>query len=311
MFDLPAIKSPENSRIKAVAKLRRQRLRRRTGLFTAEGLRQVCRGMQAGLTFQEGFVCPELVREVDKPAVRSLLASTTSSEITCFEGPPAAFAGATGRPRKGVTRWFCVPESLMRRIAYRQNPQGILAVFEQPNWDLNKIEDRVTRAAAQDSPPAPELWLVTVGTSKPGNLGAMVRSAAAAGATGVLVADAVVDPFNANAVRASTCAVFSMPVVVDASMPILTFLERRNVRIVTANPGAQTCYTQINLRGPLAFVVGSEHEGLPPIWTEATGAEPARIPMAGKVVDSLNASTSAAVLLFEVVRQRQERCGRV
>ncbi len=147
--------------------------------------------------------------------------------------------------------------------------------------------------------------LVAVGTEKPGNLGAMVRTAAAAGFDAVLAADVpglTVDPFNPNAVRASTGAVFSLPTVSAPEARVLAYLQRQGVRLLAAAPRAEVNYTDADWTGPLAVVIGPEDRGLSDAWLDAADQRLA-IPVAGGVVDSLNASAAAAVLLYEAARQ--------
>ena len=141
---------------------------------------------------------------------------------------------------------------------------------------------------------------------KPGNLGAMARSAEAAGASGVLAADGVVDPFNPNCMEASTAAVTHMPVVVGASQDIVAFLRQRHVQVITTMPRAHISYTQVDMTLPTALVIGAEDHGLPVTWMQTGGtmSQTVSIPILGRVVDSLNASVAAAIVLFEAVRQR-------
>ena len=295
MINLPDLSSRDNPRIKTVLHLRGQRHRRQTGLLVAEGTRQLTRAHEAALVMHWGLVCPTLVRPHETQAVASLV----------------SHRNPTGSPPE----WFSISEPLMRKIAYRQNPHGVLAVFEQPRWDLDAMAHR---NAASGTP----LWLVPVGTTKPGNLGAMVRSAEAAGAWGVLVADAVIDPFNPNAIRASTAAVFTLPVVSQDVQTIMAFLERSGVQIFVATPTAAMAHTQVDMTGPTALVIGAEDRGLTPPWVRNTAVtdpdtadcdasmqpsvetRPIAIPTAGRTVDSLNAAAAAAVLLFEALRQR-------
>ncbi len=291
---LATLTSLDNPRIKTVVKLREQRNRRQSGLLVAEGVRQVERAIESGLKMHDGFVCTAVVKAADHDSVEAMLSVADQ-------------AGA-------AAQWFDVNEPLMRKMAYRQNPQGVLAVFEQPSWDLAALQ----KGGETGAP----LWLVAVGTTKPGNLGAMVRSAEAAGAWGVLVADGVVDAFNPNAIQASTGAVFTLPVVSLDTRMILLFLSAGAVQLVVATPGACACYAQVDLTRPTALVIGAEDRGLASPWVvgspqprrSGSSAAPqlprglavhrVSIPSRGRTVDSLNASAAAAVLLFEAVRQR-------
>ena len=299
---LPTLHSADNRRIKAAVALRRHRHRRATGQFVAEGLRQVTRALDAGLALGHGFVCEELLRTHQADRVDTVVRHASAAP--------------------GAAPWFSVSERLMRKMAYRQNPSGILAVLDRPGWTLEALEFGVDGASvavepsAANTDPHPglpkftapqggaDLWLIAVGMTKPGNLGAMARSAEAAGAWGMFVADGEVDPFNPNAIRASTGAVFRLPLVCAASDRIHAFLRRRRARIVAAVPCANSSYTALNLTGPTALVIGAEDRGLTPPWIENREVEAVAIPTLGHVVDSLNASAAAAVLLFEAVRQR-------
>jgi TrmH family RNA methyltransferase len=169
-------------------------------------------------------------------------------------------------------------------MAYRAEPEGILAVVEAPTRGL---------------PPTPTLVLVAVGVEKPGNLGAMARAADAAGADALLAADGAVDPWNPNAIRASTGAVFSLPIVASSLEELRTLPLTRVAAVV----GVPTLYTDVDLRGPTALIVGAEDTGLDERWRAAADVA-VSIPMLGATADSLNASAAASVLLFEAVRQR-------
>ena len=296
MLNLPALTGRDNPRIRAVVQLRRHRDRRRTGLFIAQGMRQIERAVEAGLGLHSGFV---------------------SLEVAAGGFGHILAALSTWRGRHAAGRWFSVPAALMARMSYGQRAEPVLAVFWQPGWQLDQDSGRAVSTDRQD-PALPQraswetpLWLVAVGTTKPGNLGAMARSAEAAGAWGLLAADSVVDPFNPNAICASTGAVFRLPVVERSSADALEFLVGQQVRIVAATPRAATFYTKIDLTMPLALVVGAEDRGLAAPWIGPSSRtdpslEPVAIPMRSGAVDSLNAAAVAAVLLFEAVRQRSE-----
>src|SRR5262249_40137991 len=148
-------------------------------------------------------------------------------------------------------------------------------------------------------PPSGSLYLVAVGIEKPGNLGAMARSAEAAGADALAVAEVRADPWNPNAIRASTGAVFTLPVVAAS----LADITRPPLAIVAAEVNAKARYTDADLAQPTAIVIGAEASGLGADWLEAAETR-VSIPVAGGSADSLNAATAAAVILFEAVRQR-------
>jgi len=177
-----------------------------------------------------------------------------------------------------------VSARVLSRMSYRTDPEGVLAVVEIPQRTL---------------PVESTLLLVAVGIEKPGNLGAMARTADAAGADALLIGDATVDPWNPNAIRASTGAVFTLPIV-EATRDEIAALPQRKVAAVL---GARHCHSDADYREPTAFLVGAEDEGLDADWRAIADAE-VEIPMSGAAADSLNASAAAAVLLCEAVRQR-------
>jgi TrmH family RNA methyltransferase len=212
--------------------LRKSRERRRAGLFIAEGPREVERARAAGLRIQVTYFAPELT------------AWDEGEEVSA---------------------------RVLEKMAYRAEPEGVLAVVEIPQRTL---------------PEAPSLVLVAVGID-------------AAGADALVVADAEADAWNPNAIRASTGAVFTLPVV-EATREEIAQLPISKVAAVVDAPKD---YSDADLRQPTAFVVGAEDEGLDAAWREACDMQVA-IPMHARSVDSLNAATTAAILLFEAARQR-------
>jgi TrmH family RNA methyltransferase len=239
------ITSLDNLRVKEVVTLRSARERRRRGLFVAEGVREVERAVAAGLTIVTTYCAPALL-----------------------EWPEAE----------------AVSERVLAKMAYRADPEGVLAVVRIPERPL---------------PAKASLYLVAVGIEKPGNLGAMARTAAAAGADGLLVAEARSDPWNPNAIRASTGAVFTLPIV-DVDLEAVRGL---GMRLVAAEVDAPVRYTDADMEAPVALLVGAEDVGLPPAWRDVADVA-VSLPVCGGGIDSLNASAAAAVLLYEAVRQR-------
>lgn len=177
-----------------------------------------------------------------------------------------------------------VSPRVLAKMAYRAEPEGVLAVVEIPQREL---------------PANATLVLVAVGIEKPGNLGAMARTADAAGADALLVAEAQSDPWSPNAIRVSTGAVFTLPIV-DVTLDDVNALRLQKIAAVVDAPRR---HTEADLTKPTAFIVGSEDEGLQGEW-RVVADEHVAISMRARTVDSLNAATSAAVLLFEAVRQR-------
>jgi len=245
-FGLSVITSVDNPRVKEVVRLRKARARRETGLFIAEGPREVARARAAGLTIKATYFAPAL--------------------IAWDEGEE-------------------VDERVLRKMSYRDAPEGVIAVVEIPQ-----------RALPDDS----TLLLVAVGIEKPGNLGAMARTADAAGADALLVGDGECDPWNPNAIRASTGAVFTLPIaeVTAADVAQLPLAK------VAAILGARQRHTDADYTGRTAFLIGADDDGLPEAWRNLADVQ-VEIPMHTRTADSLNASAAAAVLLFEANRQRR------
>ncbi len=178
-----------------------------------------------------------------------------------------------------------------------------------PQWKrtLADLEKTVTGLAeaglgSATAPAKPPFVLVVEAIEKPGNLGTLLRGADAAGVDAVVVCDPVTDIFNPNVVRSSTGVLFSMPVVVAESGEVRSWLRTRGIRVVATTPAAPALYTDSDLRGPLAIIMGSEQYGLSEFWLKESDLL-VRIPMAGQA-DSLNVAMAAIITLFEVARQR-------
>jgi len=184
-------------------------------------------------------------------------------------------------------RAFRVSDEAFGKMAYRST--GALVVARQFDTSLERM-------------PSGSLYLVTEAIEKPGNLGTMIRTAEAAGVDGVIICDPTTDVFNPNVVRASVGTMLWMPLAVASSSEIVQWCQSHGIQTVAATPDAELRYDQADLRPPTAVVVGAEHDGLSADWM-ASADMAVTIPMLGHG-DSLNAATSAAVILFESVRQR-------
>ncbi len=277
------ITSLQNPRVKQLVKLRDRRPRDAAGVFMVEGYRQIRRALEKNVTLHELYYSPDWFLGENESA---LIKQAEESGAALIELSKDAFA----------------------KVAYRERPDGLLAVA--PQWkntldDLNvaTVADPGTAepgsaTAATNSP----FLLVVEAIEKPGNLGTILRSADAAGCDGIIVCDPVTDIFNPNVVRASTGVLFSVPLVVAESEQVHAWLKSKNIRTVATTPSAEKLYTDTDLRGPMAVIMGSEQYGLSDFWLQNADA-PVRIPMAGQA-DSLNVAMATIITLFEAVRQR-------
>ena len=261
------ISSLQNPRIKQLVKLRDRRPRDEAGVFLVEGYREVRRALEKKVAVSEVYFSPDWFLGENEPA---LLAQAAAAGAQLFELSKEAFA----------------------KVAYRERPDGLLAVA--PQWK-RALEDLALKAAP--------LLLVVEAIEKPGNLGTILRSADAAGCDAVIVCDPVTDIFNPNVVRASTGVLFSVPLVVEESARVLAWLREKKIRTIATTPTAEKIYSAADLRGPLAIVMGSEQYGLSEFWLQNADL-PVRIPMAGQA-DSLNVAMATIITLFEAVRQRR------
>jgi TrmH family RNA methyltransferase len=299
------ITSTANPRVKAVLALRKRRERDRTGRFLIEGRRELTRALAAGGAVDEVLACPALLAAAAAGGERGGAGADVrnqTDEAGAKGGQVGDAAGAgvvelAGAAGAVVTE---VSEAVFARVSGRENADGVLGVARVFETRLDGLElERVGVAEP--------LVLVVAEVEKPGNLGAMLRSASAAGVSAVVVADPVTDVFNPNVVRASQGALFGVPVGVGDTAAVVAWLRRQGLRIYAAGPGGTRPYWELRLVEASALVVGSEHRGLPAEWFDAAD-ERVVIPMPGSGggVDSLNAAAAAAILLFEAVRQRAD-----
>ena len=190
---------------------------------------------------------------------------------------------------------YLVTPQVYEKMAYRGSTEGMIAVVKCKDHALSNLSP----LTSHHSP----LIIVLESVEKPGNLGAILRSADAANVDAVIVCDPLTDLYNPNLIRASIGAVFTVPTVVCTSQECITFLKERKINILTAQLQDSYEYYDYDMTGPTAIVMGTESTGLTQQWREAADAH-IRIPMLGRL-DSLNVSVSAAILMFEAVRQRK------
>lgn len=260
------ITSLQNPRLKQLVKLRDRRPRDEAGVFLVEGYREIRRALEKDVTLNELYFAPDWFLGANEPA---LLEEAAAAGARLYELSKPAFA----------------------KVAYRERPDGLLAVA--PQW----------RRSLDELALSPEPFVLVVeAIEKPGNLGTILRSADAAGVDALIVCDPVTDLFNPNVVRASTGVLFSVPVAIASGADVRAWLGRHRIRSVATTPAADDLYTAASLRGALAIIMGSEQYGLSDFWLQAADAR-VRIPMAGQA-DSLNVAMATIITLFEAVRQR-------
>jgi TrmH family RNA methyltransferase len=260
------IASAANPRIKAAVRLRERRERERTERTIVDGAREMLRALDAGVRVDEAFICEPLVRSPDARAVVSRLRDAGTSVMTTSA---VAF----------------------EKVAFGDRVDGIVAIVEVPPTDLDRLRL-----------PADPLLIVIENVEKPGNLGAILRTADGAGVDALLAASPRTDVFNPNTIRASLGTVFTVPLGVASTDDVIAFLERTATRIVAARVDADLLYTDVDLRGAVAVAAGSEAGGLTAAWS-GSNVTAVRLPMLG-AADSLNVSAAAAILLYEARRQR-------
>ncbi len=272
MMRIETITSANNPKIKTLSNLlEKSRLRKEMNLFVVEGYREVERGIEAGFLPKTLFLCGEIMGEEKLHALSKL--------------------AEKANPKCGMV---LVPAFLYTKIAYRGGTEGVTAEFE---CQERKLED---------------IWLsrqpliaVLEAVEKPGNLGAILRSADAAGADAVIICDPLTDLYNPNIVRSSTGAIFSRQIAIASSEETINWLKQKGIKIYTAQLQDSQPYYNTDMTCGTAIVMGTEATGLTDLWRTAADAH-IRIPMAGQA-DSLNVSVSASILLFEAVRQRSSK----
>lgn len=265
------ITSTTNPRVKAAAKLRDRSGRNDQGRIIIDGVREISLALASGLELTELFYFPELCRD-------------------------EAHTELLGAARKAKASLLEVTPQVMEKLAYGQRVEGVVAVAVTPRRTLADLKLSENALVA-----------VVEGVEKPGNLGAILRTADAAGVAALIVADGGTDLYNPNAIRASLGAIFTVPVATAASAATLDWLRQSRFRILAARVDATTNYTTADCRGRTALLLGSEAHGLSDLW-QGADITPIRLPLLGQI-DSLNLSATAAVLFYEALRQRSDSIG--
>jgi TrmH family RNA methyltransferase len=260
------ITSRANPRIKQLLQLQKPRERRAQGLIVIEGMREIKRASTSGWSFTELYVCDDLVKFADRHFLDELARKCPTEHIS---------------------------HQVFEHIAYRGNSDGVIALAKEPKLDLNSLE-------LDDNP----LIIVMESVEKPGNLGAIMRTADAAGINAVIVCDPATDLFNPNTIRSSVGCIFSLPVRACSSEDAFRWLSEQKISIAATTLEASDDYLDVDFTGSTAIVLGTEADGLSKFWTEKAQKR-IKIEMKG-IADSLNVAAAAAIITFEAVRQRKK-----
>lgn len=287
---IETITSAQNRKVKELLTLvEKSKARSAAGLFVVEGQRELGHCLDAGFIPETLFICGE-VMAIQNNAVNGAKTGHLAENIEGKDGLDALIAKAEAlNPRLGVVQ---IPAFLYEKVAYRGSTEGIIA-------EVHSVPRSLENLRLGERP----LVMVLESVEKPGNLGAVLRSADAAGADAVIVCDPLTDIWNPNLIRSSVGAVFSVPVAVCTLADAIAFLKKRGIRILTAQLQDSEWYYDTDMTGATALVMGTESTGLTQAWRDSADAH-IKIPMLGRL-DSLNVSVSAAVLLYEAVRQRK------
>lgn len=264
------LSSLQNPRVKDVMHLRNKSERDETDKFLIEGYRELLRATDAGLPIETLFYCPELFLGTNENALIQRLQKRGTQLLSCTT-------------------------AVFHKMAYRDRPDGLLAIAKQKHLTLDQLWSLLSKKASP-------LLVVAEAIEKPGNLGTILRSADAAGADGLIVCDRCTDIHNPNVVRASVGTLFTVPVVEAPGLETLHWLQSHGFTILAASPHADYVFTEAPMQGPLAIVMGTEQLGLSKHWMDNATLQ-VKIPMHG-VADSLNVAMATTLLLYEAIRQR-------
>lgn len=265
------ITSAQNAKIKELLTLQeKSKERRKKGLFVVEGRREIIHCVEAGYEPHTFFICRDIITEKE-------------------------FDSILGAVEENFCGMMCqiieIPQHLYDKVAYRGGTEGVIAEMHCKEMTLDSLK-------LKKNP----LVVVLESVEKPGNLGAVLRSADASGVDAVIVCDPLTDMYNPNLIRSSIGAIFTVPVATATSEEAIVWLKNNGIKIYTAQLQDSEWYYDTDMKGGTAIVMGTEATGLTNVWRKAADAH-IKIPMLGRL-DSLNVSVSAAILMFEAVRQR-------
>lgn len=264
-YDITSLQNPQ---VKHFLSLKEhKKARNSAGLFTIEGLREFQLALEGGYEIVTVFLCIPILGETQQHNLLSAL--------------------------KSGTQIFQVNKNVYERMAYRGKTEGLVAIAKAKGHSLEDLRIR------SDNP----LILIAENPEKPGNIGAILRTADAAKLDAVIIADSKLDLYNPNVVRSSVGCIFSVPIGIGTNEEVLQFLKAHEVKIYAASLQAKTEYHVRDYKAATAIVVGAESSGLKSFWYDHCD-DSIYIPMEGKI-DSMNVSVSAAILIFEAKRQRR------
>ena len=265
---IETITSAKNPKVRDATNLMDRRQRDQTGLMLVEGVRELALAIKGGVSINRLFYCEDLFKGPEEDIILKAAAAQNAELIP-------------------------VSTHVFEKLAYREDSFGLIAVAKQPIKTLDDIH-------LKKSP----LAIVVEGVEKPGNLGAILRSADAAGVDCIIVCGKSTDIYNPNVVRASIGTVFTVPVVKTTVSESINWLKEKGIKTIATTPHAELEYFDADLGGPCAIVMGSEHEGLSDTWLNEADIR-VSIPMKGEA-DSLNLAMSTTIMLYEAIRQRRK-----
>ena len=270
---IESITSAQNPKVKELLALQeKSKERRKKGLFVVEGRRELLHCIEAEFEPHTLFICRDILSDKDFDKILGAI-----EENFCDSTYPIVE----------------ISQQLYDKVAYRGGTEGIIAEMHCKELSLEGLK-------MKENP----LLVILESVEKPGNLGAVLRSADASGVDAVIVCDPLTDMYNPNLIRSSIGAIFTVPVATASSEDTIAWLKSKGIKIYTAQLQDSEWYYDTDMKGGTAIVMGTEATGLTNIWRKAADAH-IKIPMLGRL-DSLNVSVSAAILMYEAVRQRKD-----
>jgi TrmH family RNA methyltransferase len=258
------LESLNNPKVKAAVQLQERRARKKYKKTLVEGYRELYQAIKHGLGIDTIFLCEELFPSEECKKTLDVLEAK---------------------------KVFYVSKKVFEKLSFRKTPDGFIAITDEISYDI------------LDIPPSPKPFILVVEkVEKPGNLGAILRTADGAGVDAVILCDPATDLNNPNVIRASLGAVFSLPILTMTIDEVFLYCQEKSIKMVATSPEVKKVYWDLNLKDSTAIILGSEKDGISPRFQQESDSV-VTIPMLGKV-DSLNVSASASLLCYEVIRQR-------